>query len=336
MKTMTHASRILAFLMAAALLLAALPAEAGENDLFIARPAVRAATLTGFTRARADMALTAETAGKVLEVFADIGEPVPKSGVFARIDPTFVELNLQANQVEQARLGAQAVYLEKETSRYQALVRDENAAQSVLDKFETDLETARQGIEALKVQERTLRERLARATVTAPPGWKITARHIEPGEWVAAGQKVAQAGDFSSLIVPFALGPDEYEALIRSKQSLSLNLPDKNLRAPAEILRVSPAFDPQTRKTGVDLVLRGLKDMRGGIRAELGLELPSASGSVFVPPGSVALRYEQHWLTRETGEQAPVVLLGPGPAGLIEIVSPDVRAGEKFRKKAGP
>ena len=336
MKTMTHTSRILMFLMATTLLLSALPARAGENGLFTPKPATRAATLTGFTRPRAEMALISENAGKVLKVFADIGDPVPASGVFARLDPTFIELDLKANQVEQARLGSEVAYLDKEAGRYRTLVLEDTAAQASLDKLEQDLEKSRHQLEALKVQEKTLQEKLSRCEVKARPGWKLTARNIEPGEWVAAGQKVAEAGDFSSLIAPFALTPEEYAALSREGAPPTLTLPDFSVSVPTKIYRVSPDFDPKTRKINVDLALGGgIHELRGGLRTELTLKVPDKSGAVLVPKEAITERYEEYRLTREDGRTVRVMPLGPGPEGMLRVVSPEIRANDKFQKEAG-
>ncbi|MDY7001612.1 MAG: efflux RND transporter periplasmic adaptor subunit, partial [Thermodesulfobacteriota bacterium] len=316
------------------LLLAALPAKADE--LFTPKPATRSATLTGFTRPKAEIPLVSENAGKVLEVLADIGETVPKSGVFARLDPTFIELDFEANQVEQARLESEIAYLDKEAARYRILVRENTAAQASLDKLEQDLEKSRHQLEALKVQEKTLQEKLSRCEVKARPGWKITARNIEPGEWVAAGQTLGQAGDFSSLIAPFALTPEEYAALSRQDAPLTLTLPDFSVGVPVKIYRVSPDFDPKTRKINVDLALgKDMPELRGGLRTELTLKVPDKSGAVLVPKEAITERYEEYLLTRENGQTVRVMVLGPGPEGMLRVVSPEVHVGDKFQKNVG-
>jgi RND family efflux transporter MFP subunit len=326
-------STILAFFLAAA------PAYAAET--FTARPSERSVTLTGFTRARATMELVSENAGRVTRVAADVGDPVGKSGVFAELDGVFTRLELESNRVDQQKLRETIAYYDKEADRYRRLVSSESAAQAKLDELEHQLQTARRELEALRVQEKVLAERLSRYTVRAPAGWKIIEREVEPGEWVAAGQVLGRAGDYRTLVVPFALSPAEYESLMRETDGLSLALPEKRKNVPAKIHRVSPGFDRDTRKIGLEIALAGdsLKgDKRGGLRAILELDIPENSGAVIVPESAVIERYEEHWLTRPDGREVKVVVLGPGTAGespfgelpALRVSSPDVLPGQMF------
>jgi hypothetical protein len=100
----------------------------------------------------------------------------------------------------------------------------------------------------------------------------------------------------------------------------------------ASIERLSSAFDPQTRKIQVDLLVqKGLPRMRGGLQAELPLIVKDPSGAVLVPAPAVQHRYDEYWLTRDTGEQVTVVLLGEGPKATLRVRSESVKPGDTFR-----
>ena len=89
-------------------------------------------TLTGYTRADVFFNLDSEFAGKVLEVYADIGDNIPEDGIFARLDATFVQLNLDAVTTEIEKLETQLEYYSKEADRYRKLVTKGNTDQSHL------------------------------------------------------------------------------------------------------------------------------------------------------------------------------------------------------------
>jgi RND family efflux transporter MFP subunit len=323
------------------LVLIAIPAAADPGArLVVAEPAVREINLSGFTRARAALRLVAETPGRVEEVLHDIGDRIDGDGTFARIDDTFVRLELEEIAVRQERLRGQIDYDQREVARYRELARQNSASASQLDTLEQTLRDNTQELKVLGVQRRILEERLTRTRIRAPTGWRVTSRTVEPGQWVKDGEAVGEAADFSRLLVPFALTPEQHAALTRDGDALRLTLPDLGLEVKAGIYRTNPGFDPETRKIAVDLEIVGdVEPRRGGLRAELTLGLPERTGAVMLPEAAVAESYEEFWVTREDGTRVRVLVLGRshGADGEphLRIAAPGLAAGERFRVGGG-
>ncbi len=318
-------------MLAITLLLWAAAAPAAEAGVAVARPSWRQVQLTAFTRARAEMPVISEAAGRCLQVPGDVGDAVGPGGVFARLDDVFVRLDQEANQVEQKRLMSRIAYFEKEVGRHAKLVARKSEPQQKLDTLEQDLDQARLQLKALKTQARILAERRERFTVEAPPGWLVVTRQVEPGKWVTAGAVLGRVGDFSTLLVPLALSPAEYHALQKAPRPLILTVPATGAKLKARVERVSPAFDPTTRKINLDLAVSdGLAEMRGGVRVELTLSMPDPAGAVLLPARAVTERYQEHWLRPEKGPEMRVVLLGPGPDGLVRVGAPGLKPGMRF------
>ena len=322
------------------LCLAALLATVGVTAdpgaaLVTAEPALREVALTGFTRARAELPLVAETSGRVEAVAHDIGGAIGEDGIFARLDDTFIRLELEEVEVEQERLQAQIAYDQREVKRYTKLARKNNASASQLDTLEQTLRDNRHELRVLDVKQKVLEERLVRTRIRAPAGWRVTGRSLEPGQWVKNGENVGKAADFSTLIVPFALTPEQYAALTGSDDGIRLGLPDLKQEVVASIYRTNPGFDPDTRKIAVDLRIRDrIEPNRGGLRAHLGLRLPERTGAVLLPSAAVERSYDELWVTREDGERLQVMLLGNavGPDGKrLRVASPDIEPGQRFR-----
>ena len=321
-----------------ALLALASPAAAGAEavdraeGVWVARPAQETKVLTGFTRARAEMNVISEVSGRCLSVAADVGQAVGKNGVFARLDDTFVRLDLEANRVEQARLNSRVAYLKNEVKRHRTLVLKKSEPQSKLDSLEQDADQAVHQLRGLVTAAKILKERLARFVIKAPPGWRVMERRVEPGQWVSVGASLAKLGDFSTLLVPLALSRREYDHLRSLPGPVELFSPLEQKSVPAGIERVNPAFDPVTRKINLDMaVTKGLKEMRGGIRLDLRIMMPDPTGAILVPPAALIERYQEHWLTKEDGSQVRAVVLGDGPNGLKRVVSSSVKPGERLR-----
>jgi RND family efflux transporter MFP subunit len=303
--------------------------ERGET--FVARAAPRRATLTGFTRARTLMTLVSEESGRVHKVVADVGDTLGEHGLFAELDTTFIELDLEANRADQQRLQSELTYNKKEMERYEQLVRSNNAPQSTLDNNIRAHQSALQQLRAKQIEERVLMERMKRFSLLGPPGWQVVTRFIEPGEWLTSGAKVAELGRFDVLLVPFALSSEEYRALGPKGSEVTLRLTDLGTDVTATVARVSPGFDAQSRKINVDLeIAQGEFEFRGGLRVELALDMPDPGGAVLVPATALVKAYEEYFLITPEGARVRVVLLGGADDGMRRVSGPDVRAGDSF------
>ncbi|MFV0421753.1 efflux RND transporter periplasmic adaptor subunit [Oleidesulfovibrio sp.] len=298
---------------------------------FSAEQAHRAVTLTGFTRPRTRLVLVSEVSARCTDVYADVGDAINEKSAFADLDTTFIKLELQGNRADQRRLKSDVNYYEKESSRYKNLVGGKHAAQSQLDGIIRDLVTARQQMERMRIDEMTLVERLRRHTIKAPAGWRVIEREVEPGEWVTQGQELGVVGDFGTMLVPLALSVREFEAL-KAMSGIKLFLPDSGVHIPAVIERVSPDFDPDTRKINVDLQIEDSgANLRGGLRTELSLSMADEGGSVVVPESALTRAYEDWFLVLPSGERVRVFVQGRGEKeGTMRIRSAQVKPGDQF------
>jgi RND family efflux transporter MFP subunit len=301
--------------------------------IVVAEPSTTHVVLTGYTRARARMLLTTEVSGRVVRVTADVGDMLTGDGVFACLDTTFTELDVEANLADQGRSRAEIAFYRKEVRRFKDLAAQGNAAPSELDNAQRNLAVQEQQLRALAVQHKRLRERLERSCVKGPPGWRVITRQAEPGEWLKEGDPVGELGDFQTLVVPFALTAAELAVVGNSKTPLRLELPDEGVTVSARVLRAAPDFDAETRKSRVELALTDpVMNPRGGLRARLNLELPDPSGGVLVPRNALEERYDEYWLTRVDGAQFKVVVLGPGnDASTVRVFAREISAGDRFR-----
>lgn len=328
---MSRAKRYLSLLAVVLLILhpAFLMAETVQ-----AEAAYQRITLTGFTRARSVLHLSSEVAGKVQQVFADLGQAIPADGVFACLDRTFIELERSANRSEQSRIHAEIAYYKKQRDRFTRLVKTSSSAQTQLDEAERSLRVFEQQLKTLRINAENLAERSQRHCLRATPGWLVMSRQIEPLQWINAGQTVASLGDFSKLLIPFALTQQEFRILQGQGSELQLHFPELKQDRSARISQVAPGFDEKSRKIQVNLELDASAQInRGGLRAELHLMLPDVSGALLIPHSAVQERYEEFWLTRASGEEIRVVYLGElqrNQSRMARVVSAQIKAGDEF------
>ncbi|MEE9395939.1 MAG: HlyD family efflux transporter periplasmic adaptor subunit [Methylococcales bacterium] len=309
-----------------------------QQGLVTAQAAVKTVKLTGFTRARTVLTLATEISGKVEKILVDVGDPIPKNRQFACLDETFINLDIAENQAELRRVDAEVTYFKKQVSRHQMLITHNSTAQSQLDDVERSYAISRSQYAALTVKGKRLKERKKRHCTTAPVGWNVIERSVEPGQWLDVGDRIGTVGDFSQMLIPLALSMAEYQVIRKSANRLQIQLLDMNATVPAHLERVSPAFDEQSRKIMIDLqVGKGISERRGGLRAQLILNIPIQTGAVVVPENAIQKRYEEYWLTRSNGKEIKVNYLGRNDenrgdgVARAKVVSPDVHPGDQFR-----
>ncbi len=304
---------------------------AHSEKFFVAKAAKRYVHMTGFTRPRTIITVSSEENARCIAVYADIGDAIKPDGLFARLDPTFIELDIRRNLDKQQAINSTVKFYSKEADRYRTLIAKEYAAQTTYDALERDLDFAREDSEALKIEELILREHKKRHSILAPAGWQVIERDIEPGELVRNGDKLAKIGNFNVLLVPLALTPSELITLQKMKK-IEMVLPELNEKVSARIENISPDFDPDMRKIQVDLAIDEFPiEKRGGVRAELYLPMDEAEGAIIVPDSALVQGYEEAFLVRETGEEVPVIIMGNGEVrGTKRVRSKEIAAGDRF------
>lgn len=311
--------RFLAGLLAG-LMITSATSTAWAAEGLIVKEARKSVALSGYTRSRAVQTLASEVAGKVLKVHYDVGQTVGRPP-FVEIDPTFIDF--QVEQVRQtieklnvakSRNASQVDFLSKEYERVNALHKDnvaplakweaaaEQLTQARLTQDATEVE-----IKALNIQLRELKERRSRHAVTAPAGWVVVQRNVEPGEIIAAGTPLGRVADFTRLVVPMFVSGQELKAL-REQKTIAVRVEGRP--AKAAINWVNPEFDERTRKLAIELALVDYKEeARGGLLTELTLEV--AAEGLMVPKAAVTNRYDNpSVLLKADGRTVPVSILG--------------------------
>lgn len=297
----------------------------------IAEQATYNVSITGFTRAHASIPVSTEVAGKIINIYADIGEPISDQEKFACLDDIFVRLDIEAANNEIAQYKNDISFFRKETSRHEKLTANQVSAVSVLDRLHRDLINSQKALQAAKIRKQRLEELKRRHCIAAPAGWLVIDRSIEVGQWVQEGMVVAHIGDYSKLIVPMLLTEQELASLKKEKK-IEILLTEMNIKVPASIEHISPSFDEGSRKISVDLLLLGGSfNYRGGIRAELSLRLPREGHEFSISQNALEQRFEEFWLHREDGTSIRVNLVKTETDGKVVIRSPEIKAGDQFK-----
>jgi len=307
-----------------------------EDKWFDVTPATSKIVITGFTYAQAKMPLTSEVSGKVSEIFADVGESISETKKFACLDDTFTQIDIKSAKREMSKHYVDIKYYKKQVARHEKLVKRQTMAVSTLDELTRNLSSSREALSIATIRKDRLEELQRRHCIEASEGWLVIDRNIELGQWVREGEIVAHIGNYSQLKVPVTLSHAELASLKKNKEKIELVFEESNIRIPAVIEHISPAFDEKTRKILVDLLIdKGHHELHGGMRVSLSLEAtaPSINNNAFII-NKLALeeRYEAYWVQRKDGKNIRVKVLSEQADGRVMISSRDIKLGDQFKR----
>jgi RND family efflux transporter MFP subunit len=215
-------------------------------------------TLTGEIRAQVESDLGFRTDGRITERLVDIGDHVTAGQILAKLDPHEQQAAVDAAESD---VRAAEAKLRNETSnleRQKFLLSRKVNPPSEYDRAEESFRTAQSSLDAAKAQLGTARDALAQTELRAGNAGTITARNVEIGQVVSAGQRA------------FVLANDgPRDAVFNVNESVFGNQPvDRNI--PIQIKLVT---DPRIHTIGkVREITPTLSGAGGTLAIKVGLE----------------------------------------------------------------
>jgi RND family efflux transporter MFP subunit len=265
--------------------------------------------LSGSLQAREKAELVAETSGSVLEVAVELGDPVKRGQVVARIETAGLgEGYLSAKTGEAAAV--QALELARITlQRTQALVASGSIPRANLEADESALKAAEARLAEARAQESSAQHRLDAAVVRAPLTGVVSAKAVYRGDVVAPGSPLLTIIDPSSMRLEASIAS---EHLTQVKPGAAVEfavrgLPNRTFLGTID--RVAPAADPATRRIKL---LVSIPNLEGTLLTGL-----YAEGRV-TSEKRMALAVPAEAVVRE-GQAARLVLIRGGRAEQVAV-----------------
>jgi len=198
--------------------------------------------------------VSAQIAGRIVELRFDVGDYVKKGEVIVRIDEraaaqAVAATEAQVRQAEAALRNARAEY-----ERARQLVAQKFLSQAALDRAESEYKAAQERVSALIAGAGQAATERGFATVVAPYSGIVSARHVELGEMATPGKPLMTGFDPATLRVT-ATVPQAQVAAIQAGAKARIELPSVARWIEAASVTVIPAADPRTHTTQVRISL---------------------------------------------------------------------------------
>jgi RND family efflux transporter MFP subunit len=275
--------------------------------------------------------VSAQIAGRIVDLRFDVGDHVKKGEVIARIDERAASQAVAATEAQVRQAEAALRNSRAEFERSKQLVSQKFLSQAALDRAEAEYKAAQARVSALLAGAGQAQTERSFATIVAPYSGVVSARHVELGEMATPGKPLMTGFDPGTLRVS-ATVPQAQIAAIQAGAKARVEVPSIARWVEATQFTIIPAADPRTHTTQVRLALPA--DVRGiypGIYARAHF-VTGRTAALLVPRAAVVQRSELtavYVLTESGAPQLRQVRLGTaGDERAVEVLA-GLRAGER-------
>ncbi len=220
--------------------------EAREVDLSYSAEAV--------VEAVRQSTVAAQISGRVVEVRFDVGDVVKKGEVIVRIDERAASQAVAASTAQVQEAQATLANARAQYERSKQLAAQKFISPAGLEKAETDYKAAQARVSSIVAGAGQASTERSFATIVAPYGGVVSARHVEVGEMATPGKPLMTGFDPSSLRVVANL-PQAQLPAIQAANRAWVEIPALGKRIEAKQITVVPSADPRTHTTRVRLDL---------------------------------------------------------------------------------
>jgi RND family efflux transporter MFP subunit len=240
------------------------PAQKAAADLKSAVVEVRELELTysaeALVEAVRQSTVSAQIAGRIVDIRFDVGDAVRKGEVIVRIDERAASRALEASEAQVREAQAALANARANYERSKQLLAQKFISQAALDQAESTYKAAQARVSALLAGAGAAATERSFATVLAPYSGVVSARHVELGEMAAPGKPLMTGFDPSTLRVVAAL-PQAQVAAVQAQGKARVEVPSTGRWIEVMQMTIMPAADPRTHTTRVRLELPA--DVRG-------------------------------------------------------------------------
>jgi RND family efflux transporter MFP subunit len=198
--------------------------------------------------------VSAQIAGRIVELRFDVGDFVKKGDVIVRIDERSAARALEASEAQVLEAQAALANARANYERSKQLLAQKFISQAALDQAEAAYKSAQARVGALVAGAGAAATERSFATVVAPYSGVVSARHVELGEMATPGRPLMTGFDPSTLRV-VATVPQAQVAAIQAGGKARIEIPSLGRWVNVSRMTLVPQADPRTHTSRIRLEL---------------------------------------------------------------------------------
>ncbi|MDT8364484.1 MAG: efflux RND transporter periplasmic adaptor subunit [Nitrosomonas sp.] len=274
-----------------------------------------------------DPTVSAEVAGRVIEVKAQPGQRVKKGDVLVILDPTDLALQRREARAEVGRIEALLANQKRTLERNQALVEKNFISRNALDEIHTQKSAYKKELEAARARLASIEHTGRKTQAVAPVDGIIEVQSVSSGDFVSIGSPMMQIISNQRLRahLPF---PEHIASRIRPGLKVRLTTPTSPEEVISEIREMKPLVGASNRAIDVLADVTGQKNWQAGASVNAVVVIGETE-AVVVPEQSVVLRPSGDvvYIIRDNRAEQRIVKTGLWQEGKVEIIE-GVETGE--------
>jgi len=292
-------------------------------------------SIPGTVLSRFDSRLASEVEGRVIW-FADVGTVVVEGDPLVQLESTTFEIQREEYRGLVERERARLTFLEPEVVRLETLAAENNAAESLLNQTQSDLDVARGDLGVANSRLRQIEDQIDKMTIPAPFDGVVSERLVNLGEMISRLDEVVRLVSPANIEIA-SRAPLNAVAFLEPDSELAIY---NDYRSGTGTVRaIVPFGDPESHMFELRV---DVPDGSWIVGESVRLDVPTAQPkqALAVPRDALILRSEGTFVYRvgadQTAERVPVTT-GAGDGDLIEVegdLAPDdtivVRGGERL------
>ncbi len=292
-------------------------------------------SIPGTVLSRFDSRLASEVEGRVIW-FADVGTVVAEGDPLVRLESTTLEIQREEYQGLVERERARLTFLEPEVVRLETLAAQNNAAESLLNQTQSDLQVAWRDLEVANTRLRQVEDQIDKTTIPVPFDGIVSERLVNLGEMISRLDVVVRLVSPETIEIT-SRAPLNAVAFLEANSELAIY--HEYRRGVGTVRTIVPFGDAESHMFELRV------DVPAGswiVGESVRLDVPTAQPEQALagPRDGLVLRREGTFVFRVNAEQVAErvpVTTGAGDGDLIEVegdLAPDdvviVRGGERL------
>ncbi|MFQ5802850.1 MAG: efflux RND transporter periplasmic adaptor subunit [Candidatus Methylomirabilales bacterium] len=299
----------------------------------VARTVEREIQAVGTVEANLYTTVSAEVEGAVAQFDLREGDRVEKGQVLSRLRRSDLEIALKeakANLREKEALFARAAH---DYRRFKDLFEEGAISASELDRAEASADAAKALKESSGEALRKIDDELRRTTVVAPFSGYIVKKHLEVGQWVDEGGKVADLVDIDTVYVLIPINERDI-GKIRKGDTATVTVdtyPGRTFKG--RIAYIIPQADVSSRNFPVKIRVDNSRDhlLKAGMFARVKIQYSEPRRGLFIPKDAVVRQKKEQVVFVLDAARVQIVRVETGQAleEMVEVVKGDLKPGQE-------